>query len=88
LTTVKSATVAGSQEVTEIQTAIGPVITTAPETLPTSSASGFHAGERVRHPRFGEGEVVDAVGDIVLVRFGRGKSRKIQSGYVTRVSAA
>jgi ATP-dependent DNA helicase RecQ len=88
LTSVESATVAGSQEVTEIQTAVGPVITTAPETLPTSSASGFHAGERVRHPRFGEGDVIDAVGDIVLVRFGRGKSRKIQSGYVTRVSAA
>jgi ATP-dependent DNA helicase RecQ len=60
---VPSATVAGLQEVTEIQTAIGPVITTAPETLPSTSATAFHPAERVRHPRFGEGEVVDAIGD-------------------------
>ncbi len=71
----------------EVQTAIGPIVTTAPETLPVAQPPGFQIGDRVEHKKFGRGEVVDAVGETVLVRFEKGKSRRIQAAYVTPAAA-
>ncbi len=79
--------VVAAQPVIEVQTAVGPVVTTAPETLPKPEPEpAFHTGDRVRHARFGSGEVVDAASDTMLVRFDVGKTRKIQATYLRRLS--
>jgi ATP-dependent DNA helicase RecQ len=76
-----------SQEVTEVQTAIGPVFTTAPETIPQKSKEPrFKVGDTVRHRRFGGGTVLDADEDDLMVRFDEGKTRKIRSTYVRPVA--
>jgi ATP-dependent DNA helicase RecQ len=85
---LSTATAAGTQDVIEIHTSAGPIVTTAPETLPWGASPRFRTGERVRHPKFGDGEVADSVGGIVLVRFEKGRTRKIQSAYVTSVDTA
>jgi ATP-dependent DNA helicase RecQ len=75
----------GSQPVTEIRTAVGPVVTTAPETLPQPEREPFHPGERIRHAKFGNGVVLDVSGPDLLVRFETGKTRKIRATYVRPV---
>jgi ATP-dependent DNA helicase RecQ len=72
-----------SQPVTEVETAIGTIVTTAPETLPQKEReSRFKPGDLVRHLRFGSGTVLDADGRDLMVRFDEGKTRKIRSTYV------
>lgn len=80
-------TTGASATVVEVQTAIGTVATTAPETLPYSEPARFHTGDCVEHKKYGRGEVVDALGETVLVRFEHGKARRIQAAYVTPVAA-
>lgn len=72
-----------SQPVTEVETALGTIVTTAPETLPHKAPeTRFHAGDPVQHRRFGGGTVMDADGRDLIVRFDKGKTRKIRSTYV------
>ncbi len=72
-----------SQPVTEVQTIVGTIVTTAPETLPQKEReSRFKPGDLVRHLRFGSGTVLDADGHDLMIRFDAGKTRKIRSTYV------
>ncbi len=63
------------QKVTAIDTAVGVVATTAPETLPVRDGFGFREGDMVRHPRFGSGHVMGIDGENLLVRFADGMKR-------------
>ncbi|HEY0786333.1 MAG TPA: ATP-dependent DNA helicase RecQ [Acidobacteriaceae bacterium] len=57
------------EEAYEIVTSVGPVLTTAPETLPDRNAPVYAKGDAVLHRRFGTGQVLDQEGDNLLVRF-------------------
>ncbi len=58
-----------------IETAIGTVTTTAPETLLEREACPFQRGRPVRHARFGVGKVIDLDGENLVVRFSMGMKR-------------
>jgi hypothetical protein len=58
-----------------------------PPPLPQPEAL-FTEGERVRHERFGEGEVQEIEGDRVTVEFQREGSRTIQASFLHKISAA
>ncbi len=63
------------EQAVKIQTAIGAIVTTAPETLPTRDESPFQSGDGVRHAKFGPGRVVELDGENLLVRFEQGMKR-------------
>jgi hypothetical protein len=49
---------------------------------PEQPASGFAPGARVRHAKFGQGEVVASEGDKVTVRFADGRERRLLGRFV------
>ena len=63
------------ETVTQVTTAVGEVVTTAPETLPNRKAPRIAKDATVRHKSFGEGRVLDVEGDNLLVRFKAGVKR-------------
>ena len=71
------------QSITTIETPIGPIQTTAPETLPTPEAPAFHPGDQVRHKRFGPGHVLDVHNDIILVAFAKSGQKRLRAGFLT-----
>ena len=74
---------AKAPEVTVVETMHGTIQTTAPETLLRPEAPGsFGKGDRVRHKRFGQGDVLDAHNGMLLVRFDRGGSKKIREDFL------
>ncbi len=60
-----------------ITTAHGTIHTTAPETIVHSEPEKFKTGDRVRHARFGLGEVKDIHGKNALVRFLKQGEKKL-----------
>ena len=64
-----------AEAVVAVETAVGVVETTAPETLPSREQEGFQPGDGVRHPRFGQGRVVEQDGENLAVRFSAGVKR-------------
>ncbi len=58
-----------------VDTAVGVVVTTAPETLPVREEPPFKSGDTVRHAKFGAGRVVELDGENFLVRFDVGMKR-------------
>jgi ATP-dependent DNA helicase RecQ len=69
--------------ITEIETKIGTIVTTAPETLPTPQPPPrFHPGETVRHRRFGTGTVIDIHQDDVLVQFEKAGKKRIRISFL------
>ncbi len=62
---------------TVIQTVHGAIHTTAPETIVHSEPEKFKRGVRVRHQRFGIGEVKDIHGKTALVRFLKQGEKKL-----------
>ena len=63
------------EQVTVIETAMGELVTTAPETLPSREEPPFKAGDAVKHRKFGAGKVVEMDGENLLVRFDAGMKR-------------
>jgi ATP-dependent DNA helicase RecQ len=59
----------------EVVTAVGVVMTTAPETMPRQEEAPFKAGDGVKHARFGVGRVVELDGENLVVRFEGGMKR-------------
>ena len=69
--------------VVRVQTAIGEIETTAPETLPQpESGTSFHKGDEVHHPQFGTGTVLDVENDIVHVDFIHGGSKRLRADFL------
>lgn len=62
---------------TLIETAHGIIHTTAPETIVRSEPEKFKTGDRVRHARFGVGEIRDIHGKSALVRFLKQGEKKL-----------
>ena len=62
---------------TVIQTVHGAIHTTAPETIVRSEPERFQRGDRVRHARFGLGEIKDIHGKNALVRFLKQGEKKL-----------
>ncbi len=62
---------------TEINTVHGTIRTTAPETIVRSDPEKFKRGDRVRHQRFGIGEIKDIHGKNALVRFLKQGEKKL-----------
>lgn len=80
---------AGKVEVLRVDTGIGPVYTTAPETLPKPAMeAGFTIGDPIRHRSFGSGRVLDFHGDTVLVRFDKGGSKRVKASFIQKVGRA
>jgi len=70
--------------VTRIETLNGPILTTAPETLPQAEApSRFQEGSVVKHKRFGRGRVQDVQGDVLMVQFADG-CKRLKESFVTK----
>ena len=63
--------------ITVISTPVGEIHTTAPETLPHSASAALKVGDRVRHKRFGLGEVRDVHGTNVLVKFAQAGEKRL-----------
>ena len=68
--------------VTVIQTGHGAIHTTAPETIVHSDPEKFKAGDRVRHTRFGVGEIRDIHGKNALVRFLKQGEKKLMVDFL------
>ncbi len=68
--------------VTRIETLNGPILTTAPETLPQTIHAKFQEGVVVRHKRFGRGRVRDVVGDTVMVQFEDGGCKRLKDSFL------
>jgi ATP-dependent DNA helicase RecQ len=84
---IKEVVIRSQPQVTEISTPIGPIVTTAPETLPSPEEPLFHAGDLVRHRQFGNGKVLDLSGENVLVRFEKGGMKKVRMAFIRLVRA-
>ncbi len=63
------------EKAVEVETAIGTVTTTAPETLPLREVPRFRTGSLVKHARFGQGKVVEIDGENLVIRFNEGMKR-------------
>jgi len=50
-----------------------------------AAQASFAAGDRVRHPLFGSGEVLEAHGEELRVAFVRGEERRLLSGFLQRI---
>ena len=70
---------------TVIQTVHGAIRTTAPETIVHSEPEMFKRGDRVRHARFGLGEVKDVHGKNALVRFLKQGEKKLVTDFLEAV---
>ncbi len=71
--------------VTVIATVHGAIHTTAPETIVHSEPEKFKRGDRVRHERFGVGEVRDIHGKNALVRFLKQGEKKLLTDFLELV---
>ena len=65
----------------EVETAVGAVITTAPETLPRREPDPFQPGDSVRHARFGVGRVMYRDGENFVLRF-KGGMKRVRPTYL------
>lgn len=72
--------------ITEVQTAVGPIATTAPETLPSKEEQPFANGDSVRHRRFGMGKVLDVGGGSALIRFEKQGMKRVRIDYLKKAS--
>jgi ATP-dependent DNA helicase RecQ len=73
-------------ELTEVNTKIGTIVTTAPETLPTPEAPPrFSTGDHVRHRRFGEGTVLDVHQEDALIQFSKAGKKRIRISFLNPV---
>ncbi|HEY4357760.1 MAG TPA: RecQ family ATP-dependent DNA helicase [Acidobacteriaceae bacterium] len=75
---------ASGNGVTVIESMLGDIRTTAPETLPQSVPEKFSVGDRVRHKRFGLGQVRDIHGNAALVKFPKAGEKKLLTDFLTR----
>ncbi|AXC14616.1 ATP-dependent DNA helicase RecQ [Acidisarcina polymorpha] len=71
-------------QVTRIETIHGTILTTAPETLPSTTPVGLAKGDRIRHRRFGNGEVLDLDGQNIVARFDKSGTRKVRFTFIQR----
>ena len=69
--------------VVTVETATGSIRTTAPETLPVSKEASFQAGDKVRHKRFGPGQVLDVHNDNVLVAFSKSGQKRLRASFLS-----
>ena len=73
--------------ITRIETMHGAILTTAPETLPQSSAAPtLSPGAEVTHKRFGPGKVRDVHNDVALVRFRDLGEKKVKLEFLSVVA--
>lgn len=78
---------ARNEEVVRIETITGPIITTAPETLPTLEVpSPFVPGDHVLHKRFGPGKVLDIHEADVLVQFEKSGKKRLRASYLRKAA--
>ena len=70
--------------VTEVESMHGTIHTTAPETLPKPEADELRVGDRVRHQRFGLGQVRDVHGTNALVKFPKAGEKRLIIGVLKR----
>jgi ATP-dependent DNA helicase RecQ len=68
--------------VTVVESAYGEIHTTAPETLPQTQVEKFSLGDRVRHKRFGLGQVRDIHGTNALVKFPKAGEKKLHVDFL------
>ena len=73
--------VAPRQEVETIETIHGSYQTTHHREAPTPEAD-FHAGDEVRHTKFGSGKVLEIHEDIILVDFLKGGSKRLRADFL------
>ena len=71
--------------VIRVETLVGTIVTTAPETLPKHEVPKFAANDKVTHKRFGKGIVQDVSGDTLLVRFDTAGTKKLKADFVKKV---
>lgn len=76
----------GSHNSVEILTAVGPVSTTAPETLPLHKEPAFQPGDLVRHRQFGRGKVLDISEENLLVRFEDKGIKRVRITYLRKAA--
>jgi len=75
------------EQVVRIETITGPIITTAPETLPNMEAPPpFSPGDQVRHRRFGPGKVLDIHQTDVLVQFQKAGRKRVRTDFLRKVA--
>lgn len=65
-----------------VASAVGPISTTAPETLPKKERPPFSEGASVRHKRFGQGKVLEFVCENVLVEFDKEGIKRVRSAFL------
>ena len=70
---------------TVISTLHGQIHTTAPETIVHSAPDPFKVGDRVRHPRFGVGQIRDVHGNNVLVKFPKEGEKRLVASFLEAV---
>ncbi len=68
-----------------VATAMGEMVTTAPETLPSREEPLFKAGDSVKHRKFGPGKVIELDGENLVVRF-QGGMKRVRPTYVRAAS--
>jgi ATP-dependent DNA helicase RecQ len=68
--------------VTVIETMLGEIRTTAPETLLHGEQARFAAGDCVRHKSFGLGRIRDVLGDAALVHFPKAGDRRVRTDFL------
>ncbi len=82
--------------VTRIETAIGTIVTTAPETLPNLQAGAqsesdtgkptLGKGDTVKHPTFGAGKITEVLDDLAIIRFRTVGEKKIKLVFLEAAS--
>lgn len=70
---------------TVISTLHGDIRTTAPETLVRSEPNAFKVGDRVRHSRFGIGQVRDIHGTNAMIKFPEEGLKRLLTGFLEKV---
>lgn len=79
--------VTSSVPVVEIETVIGTIVTTAPETLPQREEQpSFSKGDFVLHRRFGKGRVLDADTENMVVRFEKNAIKRVRASFLRAAS--
>jgi len=68
--------------VTVIETIVGEIRTTAPETLPQAQQPRYAIGDCVRHKSFGIGRIRDLLGDVALVHFPKAGDRRVRTDFL------
>ena len=68
--------------VTVIETVVGEIRTTAPETLPQAEQPRYAIGDCVWHKSFGLGRIRDLSGDAALVHFPKAGDRRVRTDFL------